>query len=260
MNERLKFFKKTALVILIMTLAVQAQAERPAPPENLRQTPLEFFTLFSEFELTGKNKLEIRRYLMNVRRNVGRDIPYFPEVKVDVFVTREETFFKYTQLPAHLRGLFDGRVHILLPSDAKDLTEFKATLRHEYVHSLLFAMTSGQMPSWLNEGFAVHQESRINRFKVGLIYEYVRKNGALPYRFAQLDQVLAQSKDDEDALRICYEMGYLFVDHLFSRYKRAEIRDFILALGKGQRFKEALEETFHLTIDKAEERLLERIQ
>ena len=71
---------------------------------------------------------------------------------------------------------------------------------------------------------------------------------------------MAQSKDDEDTLRIAYESGYLFVDYLFSRYQRAQIQRFILALGEGERFEEALERIFHLDQAKAEKRLLKHIE
>ena len=73
-----------ALFFLAVSLAYAETPEADiVPPPNLKETALEFFTLHGEKDISSRDQLEIRRFLMNVRRGLWQDIPYLPEEKIE---------------------------------------------------------------------------------------------------------------------------------------------------------------------------------
>ena len=194
---------------------------------------------------------------MNVRREVGKDLGYYPKFRYKVILSTQETFRKYTALPSHVTGFFDGRIHIPLPSVAKSDVLLKSILWHEYTHALVYELTQGRCPVWLNEGLAVYEEAKILPQPLRLLAEFVNKENRLPYRMNELDTLLEDVRGrDAIATKRVYEQAFCLVDYLFSRYSRANMHDLLVSLEKGLSIEEALKKVFYLDSDDVETRWL----
>jgi tetratricopeptide (TPR) repeat protein len=91
-----------------------------------------------------------------VYQSVGKQFSYFPSTRVVVVLYPAEQFQRAADGPAWARGLFDGRIH--LPVETVVAEDQAATLRHEYTHVVVHRLSSGQAPTWLNEGLALYAE------------------------------------------------------------------------------------------------------
>jgi len=227
---------------------------------TLKRTPLEHFILLSDTKLQRQDVLDVRKYLMNVRRDVGHDLRYYPKRKVEVIITQEDTFYKYTGLPGHVVGIYDGRIHLAVPSQVESETKLKSVLWHEYTHALLNEITRGNIPSWLNEGLAVYEMEKILPSPLEVLPGAMRGRDDLPFSMSDINAVILETQNDTRVLKLAYEQSYCFADYLFSRFNRATIRDFLLAMGKTTDIAVAMKETLQLSVKKAERRWLEHIQ
>jgi hypothetical protein len=248
------------LLIVFLCLTPSAQGQEKSIPDNrLRQTPLEHFTLFSEFEISKDDLLSVRRHLTNARRLIGRDLLMFPEYKFEVLLVTKETFESYSDLPSHVVGFFDGRIHLPLPSEVNDDLYLKKILWHEYTHAVIWEMMKGACPYWLNEGLAVYQEAKIDPHQMRYLPEAM-KEGRLPIPLKDIDKVLLDVRlRDPKMTRVAYEQAYGFVNYLFSRYNRRVIHAFLESLKEDRSFLRASREKLHLTEDEVENRWTEHI-
>jgi hypothetical protein len=223
----------------------------------MRRTPLEHFTLLSEFEISKEDLLAMRRHLTHARREVGRDLVFFPDREFEVLLTTRQTFEEYTAMPAHVSGYFDGRIHVPLPSQTEDEKVLKAILWHEYTHAAVDLLTAGKCPLWLHEGLAMYEEAKMRGVDLRLLADFVRKAGRLPLAIEGMDAALEGIRDRDPAeARMVYEQSYTLVNYLFSRFSRANVHAFLEAVGSGKSVTDAAAEVFHLSPDDLSERWL----
>ncbi len=243
-----------SLAVAAMTAAAfAAPAETPGAAEEvrtpdavLRRTPLENFTLLSEFEISKEDLLEVRRHLTNVRREVGKDFALFPDEKFDVILSREETFREYSNMPEHVKGFFDGRIHLPLPSSTSEMS-VKTILWHEYTHAVIYVLSKNKCPGWVHEGFARYEESKIQKPDLRILTDVLAQSPGLPIAPENLDAALAKLTKDPKTALIVYGQAYGFADYLFSRFSRQNIHDFMVELSRGASVEEAVYTVFHLT-------------
>lgn len=255
---------RIALAVACLATTALAPAASAAQPEGkMRRTPLEFFDLISEFEITKQDLLDMRRHLTNVRRAVGQDFAYIPQQKVEVVLSQEDTFRSYTNQPGQVSGLFDGRIHLPVPSAAESQKRLQGVLWHEYTHALIHDLAAGRCPLWLNEGFAMWEENRIRPVELDRLREAAAAaRGRLPIPPAEMNAAIEsiRTKKDPDRARLAYEQAYVFADFLFSRYSRANVRDFLKMIGEGGSPNAALKQIFGLDAETAEKRWLEHLK
>ena len=251
----------TAVLALCVTFA--GAAERIVPPEKMRRTQLENFQLLSEFEISKDDLLQMRRHLTNVRRVVGQDFAFFPKQRIDVYLSDKDTFSAYTSMPQHVTGMFNGSIHLPLPSVSKNEEVLQSVLWHEYTHAMIFALTGGRCPAWLNEGLATYEENRVLvQDMTPLRVAVAEAGGSLPVPLNEMNAAVSGAKGDAaGAVRamVAYQQAMVFADYLFSRYSRATIRDFLIALGKGASPAKAFKEVFHMEPDDMQKRWAENL-
>ena len=77
---RREIIQITGIGLALLFLCVPTRAEiKLKDKSDRRMTHLEHFDIFSEYEINKKDLLEVRRYLKNARRSVGRDLGQFPK-------------------------------------------------------------------------------------------------------------------------------------------------------------------------------------
>lgn len=102
---------------------------------------------------------KILDYLEEAQRTIGNILDYYPTERSQVIVMFTEDFKKVHDLPLWAGGLYDGKIRI--PITENSLSEqIRSAIMHEYTHHLIFLMSSGNCPVWLNEGLAQHFENQ----------------------------------------------------------------------------------------------------
>ncbi len=184
---------------------------------------------------------------MNVRRQVGQKVGnYFPDKKFDVFLTTESTFRRYSQTGDHVAGLFDGRIHLPLIESSQKSTWLKSILWHEYSHAIVWQLSRGKCPSWLNEGLAVYHEEAILSKRLG---ELSQMDAGYLLPINELIPIMENLQgQNPKVLARGYMTAYIGAAYLYSRYSSKSIHDLLGDLAQGKTVQEAFEQRFRLNI------------
>lgn len=104
---------------------------------------------------------EIMAYLKTAYETIGSDFDYYPRHKIVVLLYSPEDFRRVREVPDFVAGLYDGKIRIPVSSAPRDDTaELERIIRHEYTHALVFDITKGKCPLFLNEGLAEHESQK----------------------------------------------------------------------------------------------------
>ncbi|GAB4300266.1 MAG: tetratricopeptide repeat protein [Desulfuromonadia bacterium] len=85
---------------------------------------------------------------------VGSFLDHYPEARVPVLVYTRRSFQEVVNGPDWSGGVYDGKIRLPLGGVRSITPEVKALLFHEYAHVVVFSLTRGNVPMWLNEGIA----------------------------------------------------------------------------------------------------------
>jgi len=227
----------------------------------MKLTPLEYFELWSQRELSNKERMNARRNLLNVRRAVGRDLNVYPEKKIEVFFTESKVFREYTKSPDHVSGLFDGKIHLTTIEEGQTDKELKSILWHEYTHALVWMISEGQCPAWLNEGLAVYEEETIDPKRSKGLKKIVIKDDRLVIPIGSLESIIGNFRSSNlDQLAAAYMESYAIADYLIDRYSPAVIKDLLKDTARTKDFEKSLKSKMNMNLPRLEERVVRHIK
>jgi tetratricopeptide (TPR) repeat protein len=182
------------------------------------------------FALAVLDELELAANL------VGSELGHFPTARVQITIYTRADYGTVTAAPEWSNGVYDGTIR--LPFGAlRELTpQLKAVLHHEYVHVVVYELTRGNCPLWLNEGiaemfgrrqFAPHLpelERAVRGVSITDIRRLERGFGALSTKEAGL----------------AYQRSWSLVNHLVTSYGWHRVAAILLALGEGMTTEDAI--------------------
>lgn len=171
----------------------------------------------------------VTRILEDAYAEIGKDIGYYPRSAIHVIMYTNKAFHEVTDTPAWTGGLFDGKIRVPLKGAGNDLSLLRKILYHEYVHALIFSLTT-KCPVWLNEGLAEYFSSgpapaQSNRLSLD----------SLNRPFISLPPDLARS---------AYRSSHGAVTDLIDRFGLYRLKDLLLMLDRYPTFDEAFEAAY----------------
>jgi len=110
-----------------------------------------------------------------------------PAFVVTLRLLEEETFFLSTGAPRWTNALF-YRGQIIIPLAATEEIDFEnisRSVRHEYTHAVIHALTAGKAPGWIDEGLAQLAEGTENSALRPALYDYLRDNRPVAFELMQ---------------------------------------------------------------------------
>jgi len=127
------------------------------------------------------------------------------------------------------------------------ISNWEATLWHEYCHVVTLTATKNRMPRWLSEGISVYEERqhspvwglRMNRgFRARILGEVEEgTRGLVP--IGDLSSAFLQVEDSQD-LMFAYYQSSLVVEYLVDRYGVEAMHSILEELAAGKRINQAL--------------------
>jgi tetratricopeptide (TPR) repeat protein len=114
----------------------------------------------SRFNLTydpGVNAsfaLAILDILETAANQVGSELGHFPAARVPVTIYKRDDYKNVTNSPDWSGGVYDGTIRLPFGALGEITPPLRAILFHEYAHVVVFDLTRGNCPAWLNEGIA----------------------------------------------------------------------------------------------------------
>jgi len=170
---------------------------------------------------------------------VGYQLEHYPQRQVPVIVYANRDFKSLTASPDWAAGLYDGKIRLPAGGLTNVNSSVKSLLYHEYMHAVVHELAGNHVPFWLNEGLAVIAGSEHQRPEMEIL-EQARNDGTL-FRWSELETPARQF--DTDRVGLAYIQSYDFTRILIEEYGWFQMRELLLALGKGASISEAIDQT-----------------
>jgi tetratricopeptide (TPR) repeat protein len=180
--------------------------------------------------------LAILDVLESAANQVGSELGLFPEARVPVGIYKRDDFKTVTDSPDWAGGFYDGKIR--LPFGAlKEITPvMRGVLFHEYAHVVIFELTRGNCPLWLNEGIAeMFGRMQHNR----PMAEYGRAARRKTFAdFRKLESGFSSLSTADAAL--AYQQSYALVNYMVTNYGWHSIKLILSELGSGRTIDDAI--------------------
>jgi len=180
--------------------------------------------------------LAILGVLENASNQVGAELEFFPMARVPVVIYKRDDYKVVTASPDWSGGVYDGTIR--LPFGAmKELTpQLRAILYHEYAHVVVYGLTRGNCPLWLNEGIAEVFGRRQYSQSEADVDRAARKKAYVD--FSNLEGSFS-GLGSADA-NLAYQQSFSLVNYLVSAYGWHRVSLILSGLGSGLNVKEAI--------------------
>ena len=180
--------------------------------------------------------LAILDVLESAANLVGSEIGLFPEARVPVGIYKRADYKTVTDSPDWSGGFYDGKIRLPFGSLSEITPAMRGVLYHEYAHVVVFELTRGNCPLWLNEGIAeMFGRMQYNR----PLPEFGRaaRAGKL-VDFRKLEAGFGDFSNSAAAL--AYQQSYALVNYMVTTYGWHRIRQILSGLGNGLSIDESL--------------------
>lgn len=193
---------------------------------------------------------DIRDVLLEARREVGSDFAYWPKHKTVVLVYSTESFRALRQeTPEWVGGQFDGKIRVPLPSQQISPQMVRQILFHEYTHAIIYDLTAGKCPIWLNEGLAEYEGRKQHAGTLVALLNAYNKQQLIPWK--ELSEHFSTALP-ADAVGLAYQESFSITTLFIQRYGFWRIRRILAAVEKGQDWQQVFESEFHLKLKSLE--------
>lgn len=157
----------------------------------------------------------------------------------------EETFYVSTGAPRWTNAMY-FRGQIMIPvgeGDSVDIPNLFRSVKHEYTHAVVHALTKGRCPGWLDEGLAQWSEGDENPALMPALLKWLRKH-------PPVDLALLQggfTKLDTKMVAAAYAQSLYAANSVIRGYGFERIRAYFEALRSGSEKQRAFVDGFGLS-------------
>lgn len=192
--------------------------------------------------------LAILDVLESAANLVGAELELFPEARVPVGIYKRADFKTVTDSPDWSGGVYDGKIRLPFGALTEITPAMRGILYHEYAHVVVFELTRGNCPLWLNEGIA----EMFGRMQYNMplpAFGRAARSGKL-VDFRRLEANF--SDFSTSAATLAYQQSYALVNYMVTTYGWHRVRQILSLLGTGSTFDDAIAtglKDYNLTYD-----------
>jgi len=173
--------------------------------------------------------LSVLEVLETAASTVNGELDHYPQPRVPVSIYKRDDYKTVTDSPDWSGGVYDGKIRLPFGA-AKELTPaLRAVLFHEYAHVVVFDLTRGNCPLWLNEGIAEKFGRTQFSHPLTRLANAVRTGTTADFR--KLERNFSSLSTANAAL--AYDQSYSMVDYLVSTYGWYRVKQILVGLGNG---------------------------
>lgn len=197
------------------------------------------FILSYHGEISTSLSNEILRVLEDAYDWVGYQLEHYPQRRVPVIIYANKDFTGLTDSPGWAAGIYDGKIRFPAGGLQRIDEQVRGLLYHEYMHAVVHELAGNKVPFWLNEGLAEVAASE-QRPPALEILSQAREEGTL-FSWSELEA--PARKFNASRVGVAYMQSYDFVRFLLDEYGWFQMRDLLMAIGKGATISTAIEQT-----------------
>ena len=260
-----EFFSATVLLLLVGVSPLPAQEHLRASLADIKAQDFERLT-FSPLKLDDNSSVtlvspaayrslsgELERALTDSHKSLVNVLGTAPSFTVAIRLMDEATFFRRTKAPRWTNAMFyRGEITIPLPShgDLNRVALIRAA-RHEYTHALVYNLSAGRCPGWLDEGIAQWTEGPENPLLRKALLNWLRQNS--PVSFSNLQGGF--TKLNTAMVPAAYAQSLFGAKALLQTYGIKPVRRYFERLRAGDDNDQAFRATFGVTLRTYEARI-----
>lgn len=191
----------------------------------------------------------------NVYKPVADVVGHSPDQRVPVIIYPNRDVlrqaFGWGNGESAMGVYWSGTVRLLSPNvwinekrdrEKRKVFEKMNPIAHELTHYVLDYFTDGNYPRWFTEGLAQRVEYQLTG------YLWIEADSSLDQNLYSLEE-LEQQFDQLDNQPLAYRQSFLMVDYFARNFGDHALSDLIQHLGRGKRFRPAVEEVTGDTMD-----------
>lgn len=186
---------------------------------------------------------KIRDYLRGAYRNISQDFGYYPKYKIPVLLYDREEYESLMGSVPHWSGaLYDGKIRLPIYQGAMTEQGLKKLIHHELTHAFVLDLSQMKCPIWLNEGLAQYEENKVQSLDLQMLINAVRTKTLISMDELMFEDI-SKNPSQEKAI-IFYLESFSFVSYTIEHSRFYNMKQFLIAIGKGKPFLEAFEKEF----------------
>jgi hypothetical protein len=191
--------------------------------------------------------------LKQVHKELSGMFGPLPAFTTSIRLTDLESFRRATGAPGWTNALF-YRGQILIPlstSEDPDLENLRRSIRHEYTHAVINALSAGRCPGWLDEGLAQWIEGEENPALRPALAKWLETNDPVPLSLMQG----GFTKMGSDMVPAAYAQSLFSATVVINTFGFGDIRTFFDGLKQGMEKDTAFAYGFSIDVETFERRL-----
>jgi tetratricopeptide (TPR) repeat protein len=190
------------------------------------------FDLTYDPDVSATLALAILEVLESASNEVGAELGHFPDARVPVAIYKRSDYNDVTSSPDWSSGVYDGTIRLPFGALSEITPPMRAILFHEYAHVVVFDLTRGNCPVWLNEGIAeIFGRRQFSHPSTGQAQGAIADFSKLEGSFGGLSS--------KEATR-AYQQSYSLVNYLVTAYGWHRVNEILSGLGKGKNIAAAI--------------------
>jgi tetratricopeptide (TPR) repeat protein len=172
---------------------------------------------------------EILQVLEEAYNKVGSLLNHYPEAPIPVLIYTQKDFKNLVKGPEWSGGVYDGKIRLPIGGIQQITPEVRAVLYHEYVHVIMFELTHGNCPMWLNEGIAEYVGRSQSSAKQNIRSIAVQQGKLLTIHQLEKSFTAMTARD----AAIAYEQSYSLLQYLVTAFGWHKVNDLLRSLATG---------------------------
>lgn len=230
------FLKYFLGLLLLLTCSVVSAEQDNQARASFRVTPLSL-SGGSTLKLVSPNEWyplakKLSSYLNKTHNDFRKIYGEIPPVETTLRLVDSEQFYEETGAPAWTNAMYyRGEITIpLAPNQTIELEDLYRSIKHEYTHATINALSGGRCPGWLDEGLAQWSEGSVNPALEPSLRKWLYFNPPVPLDLLQggftkldVDMVPPAYAQSLYATKIVIKsFGFDKIKHFFSRLRSGD--------------------------------------
>lgn len=201
---------------------------------------------------------KVMEILEDAYNAVGTYFNYYPEAATPVIIYSKEQFKQASDSPIWVAALYDGKIRLPLSDIQENSDTLKSLIFHEYTHAVVFQLTRGKCPVWLNEGLAQTLEGTgMNEKQAARLKKYAEQKKIFDIKSLEGSFMGIQPYE---LVALAYSESLSFTGYLIEKYGQSQLIEALSEIGQGKSTSQIFEDSFYSNYQKLQSDWLDTIK
>lgn len=200
---------------------------------------------------------KVSQFLEEAYNEVGSYFNHYPEAPTQVIIYSKSQFKQASDSPVWVAGLYDGKIRLPLNDVLTNADELKRLILHEYTHAVIFNLSRGYCPVWLNEGFAQTLEGEgLSEKQTANLKRQIAKKQIFDMKSLEGSFM---GITPESSVVLAYDQSLSFTAFLIEKIGQSQLVEILPEFSHGKTMSRIFSENFYSSYEKLQGEWLESL-